>query len=157
MVTVKNLRVCKSCNIEKDVELDFSLLVRHKGSHKKYRRHICKSCDSKRSALLTKEKCKDPLYKSMLLNKAHNRHRKNKEAWISFMGGICFDCGIIGHSSIYDFHHINPTIKEHSGLKLLSPTRLEDAIKEELSNCVLLCANCHRTRHAIHKETGCAL
>lgn len=78
-----------------------------------------------------------------------NRWVERKKQAINDMGGCCKDCGLKlkdSHYSVFEFHHINPSEKDSdwSKLRLKSKT----AIQKELSKCVLLCANCHRIRHA---------
>lgn len=74
------------------------------------------------------------------------RNREYKKDAIELFGGKCLDCGGVFHPSAYDFHHLDPTIKE-GHIKDFIKLGVEKA-KEELEKCVLLCANCHRIRHA---------
>lgn len=74
--------------------------------------------------------------------------RLNKLKAIEYLGGKCVDCGQKFPPYIYDFHHINPEIKEFSITKIMG--RTWEKIIPELDKCVLLCSNCHRTRH--HNE-----
>ncbi len=67
-----------------------------------------------------------------------------KDAAIAAFGGACERCGGIFHRRIFDFHHIEAKDADPSYLLTnASPER----IAEELSNCRLLCANCHRLEH----------
>lgn len=68
---------------------------------------------------------------------------------IEHMGNQCADCGLHvrdSHYSVFEFHHINPEEKDASWTKLR--LRSWDSILHELAKCVMLCANCHRIRHA---------
>jgi len=72
------------------------------------------------------------------------RYKTIKDALIEALGGSCSKCGGSFHRSVYDFHH--------RGDKSDSPSRmlLNASVKqlaEEISKCVLLCANCHRMEH----------
>lgn len=74
------------------------------------------------------------------------RHRRELKAIIiEVLGGRCEDCDYHGCSAALDPHHADPRTKEFS-LSAFggSMTRL----RSELAKCVLLCANCHRQRHA---------
>ena len=42
-----------------------------------------------------------------------------------------------------DFHHLNPSIKEHPIARCTS----EKDLLDEASKCIILCANCHRLFH----------
>lgn len=74
------------------------------------------------------------------------RWRRIKAEEVERMGGVCKDCGGVFHPDVYDFHHEDPREKEYqwTKLRLLSAERR----RAELAKCVLLCANCHRLRHA---------
>ena len=74
------------------------------------------------------------------------RRRNVKEQAIKYKGGKCIDCGLIDSPCVYDFHHLNPNLKE---IALGSMGGMSfNKIKSELDKCVLLCANCHRKRHS---------
>jgi hypothetical protein len=66
----------------------------------------------------------------------------------------CVDCGISGskYPRILDFHHIRGSkkfdISAHSKYTLSI-----DKIKEEITKCDIVCANCHRIRTIYKKET----
>lgn len=67
-----------------------------------------------------------------------------KETLISLFGGKCLCCKQQYPKHVFDFHHLRG--------KELSPSFLitnhsAKRIAEELSNCILLCANCHRMVH----------
>lgn len=63
---------------------------------------------------------------------------------------MCADCEVrYEHAEVYDFHHRDPLDKAGgmtSGEHLLG--RSWERARRELDKCVLLCANCHRIRHA---------
>ena len=70
--------------------------------------------------------------------------RQNKLRAIEYLGGHCTDCLNEFPPYVYDFHHLNPEIKEHSITRIMG--RKWENIVTELDKCVLLCANCHRIR-----------
>ena len=74
----------------------------------------------------------------------HRQQRKQKA--IEYKGGCCADCEGVFLPAVYDFHHLDPTAKDLAPAQALSGTW--ERAKAELDKCVLLCANCHRTRHA---------
>lgn len=74
--------------------------------------------------------------------------RINKLKAIEYLGGQCTDCKGKFESYIYDFHHIDPNVKESTIARIMG--RTWEKIVPELDKCVLLCAHCHRTRH--HNE-----
>lgn len=81
---------------------------------------------------------------------------KRKIKAITYKGGKCNNCNIQATSEnyvIFDFHHLNPNIKDSDWSKL----RLKSwsNILLELDKCVLVCSNCHRLIH--HKLNSVVL
>jgi hypothetical protein len=66
---------------------------------------------------------------------------------IIYKGGVCQECNLnlIQNFWLADYHHINPLEKEFEMSKMKS--RSWDIVKKELDKCMLLCANCHRSKH----------
>ena len=84
--------------------------------------------------------------KTESLRKRQRRTRKCQAA-VDIQGNKCADCGKTFPICCYDFHHVGPKEREvgrmvHADMKL-------DLILEEARKCVLLCACCHRIRHAV--------
>lgn len=70
------------------------------------------------------------------------RKRDKKLKLIDALGGRCTVCGYNACSAALDFHHLEPSDKEHDVVRLLSHS-YEKALAEA-RKCVLLCARCHR-------------
>jgi hypothetical protein len=70
-----------------------------------------------------------------------------KASAVAYLGGACKDCGLTSEwLDVYDFHHRDPHEKE---LTLGRAFRKDwELLKSELDKCDLICANCHRIRHA---------
>lgn len=75
-----------------------------------------------------------------------NKRRRNKLALVKRHGGKCIGCGYNRCVAALDFHHSDPTQKEMPIGKAMAWS-LKRLI-EETDKCELLCANCHRERHA---------
>ena len=73
------------------------------------------------------------------------RQQTIKEALIDAMGGCCQQCGGVFPSAVFDFHHVGE--KDANPSSLIANGSVE-RIAEEIDRCVLLCANCHRIKHA---------
>ena len=73
------------------------------------------------------------------------RWRQRKTQAVKDFGGKCRDCNQEYPDAVFDFHHLDPSEKDFDWNKLR--LRSIDSIREELSKCVMLCANCHRIRH----------
>jgi len=81
--------------------------------------------------------------------RCQQRWVKRKLEAIDYLGNRCADCDLHisqSHYAVFEFHHLDPTQKDAdwNKLRLSSSAR----ILSELAKCVLLCANCHRIRHA---------
>lgn len=76
--------------------------------------------------------------------------QKNKAESIKYKGGKCEHCGIEydGKSGcIFDFHHIDPKLKDSEVSIILNSPTFSERIREELDKCIMLCSNCHRIFH----------
>lgn len=77
-----------------------------------------------------------------------NRARERKQQIIDTkFGGKCMACGYNRCSQALEFHHKNPDEKSFElNIAKLGQLSME-TINDEVSKCVLLCANCHREAH----------
>jgi len=74
------------------------------------------------------------------------RHRGLKDEWKKFKATLsCLECGA-SHPAILDFHHIDPEMKTASVHNLVQ-SKSYLAAMEEVQQCMVLCANCHRVYH----------
>jgi len=92
--------------------------------------------------------CKNK-HEGLGLCKSHLSRKRRKEAWeeiIESKGGCCGECKKEFHFSCYDLHHVDPTKKEYS-MAALVVNKTPGKLLNELSKCILLCANCHRIIH----------
>ena len=122
-------RVCKKCNIEKNIE-DFA---RNGGRY----RTICKSCDSER----VKQK--------ILITVAYVQTLKDH----------CSICGYSKDKSALEFHHTDESDKLFNigsfACSRIWSIKTKQLIDAEIKKCICLCANCHRELHSkqISEET----
>lgn len=81
-------------------------------------------------------------------------HRRLKKEAIEYLGGECSDCGFVHvvdiNESVFDFHHRDRAEKDFT--ITAARARILETIKDELDKCDLLCANCHRLRHAREQD-----
>lgn len=61
--------------------------------------------------------------------------------------GKCFRCGWNEHPCGLDFHHLDPQAKHKNVSWLSKDSHSLETLNEEISKCVLVCANCHRILH----------
>lgn len=73
-----------------------------------------------------------------------------KAVLIAAKGGRCQHCGGSFHPAAFDFHHTGP--KEGAVSDMIANASVA-ALAEEVADCVLLCANCHRIEHAQREPT----
>lgn len=79
------------------------------------------------------------------------RRIRYKEEAVRLLGGCCSECRGVFPTPVYDFHHLDPTTKEHSPAKLFSYS-WDRVVAEVINKCVLLCANCHRIKHFVEEK-----
>jgi hypothetical protein len=84
--------------------------------------------------------------KPCMAEKVRTEAREDKLRSIEYKGGKCHDCDGVFLPAVYDFHHLEPHEKEFAISRKMRKSW--DRLRAELDKCVLLCANCHRTRHA---------
>lgn len=126
-----NDKICAKCGETKDV------------SHFHPRNSVCMDCTRERERVRSAERWAKPEYRERVKIKMAERRRDRKLEAVEMFGDKCADCGNSYHYSVYDFHHLNPLVKEMHPSVALSRTDWRDV----LSKCVMLCANCHRVRH----------
>ena len=81
------------------------------------------------------------------------RGRKRKLALVKLKGGQCCRCGYDGNYAALEFHHARPCRKRFNlDLRSLSNRRWS-SILDEVSQCDLVCSNCHKEIH----NPGCRL
>jgi len=118
-----NHKICVTCEKEKHIDEFPVKSDRPNGGS------VCKKCFS---------------------NYCMKRWKKLKIKAIEYIGSKCIDCDL-SHpempAAIFEFHHLDPSLKEASWGKL--KLKKWASITKELDKCVLLCANCHRIRHVI--------
>jgi len=75
------------------------------------------------------------------------RRRRRKSELVAARGGHCLDCGYSASVAALEFHHRDPTTKSFA---LAEFGGALERLLREAQKCDLLCANCHRVRHAAH-------
>lgn len=133
-IVPEGMKYCKECACI----LDLSMFTKQ-GTR-------CASCANK----LSREYYAKAKHKKEWLDKRNLRIKKDgkikKERAIKHLGNKCVDCNGIFPASVYDFHHLDPSIKEYNIGNIVRRKSFQ-TVEEELTKCVLLCANCHRIRH----------
>lgn len=66
---------------------------------------------------------------------------------IAAFGNKCVICGYNRCKNALEFHHLDPNDKETSWGEINGSIRSWNYICEEMTKCVMLCANCHREVH----------
>lgn len=77
--------------------------------------------------------------------KIKTRVESHREKARELLGRECRVCGYSRCESALEYHHLDPTKKEGTPSKIMY--RSWEKVEKELSNCILLCANCHREVH----------
>lgn len=87
----------------------------------------------------------DPEWYEARKKKRTETRREKKTEWVKKFGSVCNRCKQSFPDYIFEFHHTDPETKETtpSQLFMFSDTK----IAEELSKCIMVCSNCHKTIH----------
>ena len=73
--------------------------------------------------------------------------RFNKLMIVNSFGGKCQICGYNKCLAALSFHHRDPTLKKFNISKMYHLSTVSYDLAVELSNCILVCANCHFEIH----------
>lgn len=73
--------------------------------------------------------------------------RRTKQKAVALLGGRCSGCDREFAASTFEFHHLDPSLKDFA-ISADGVARPWERIAAELAKCVLVCANCHREIHA---------
>ncbi len=93
--------------------------------------------------------CKECIKERTKRNQADTL-KDNQNFLEGYCGGElkCARCGITSEhgNSFFDWHHLDPTLKEEHISKLLFLKNREKLMRE-LDKCICLCPSCHRIAH----------
>lgn len=130
-----NVKICKTCNIEKDISLF------------EKRKNNCRKCNSAKRKNRYKEHPEIyALHKEKNIQ-LRNRQRKELGDKINQFKKKCLYCGYSQFTQCLQFHHLDPSKKESKISKMISDNINEKLILEEIAKCIVLCANCHQAFH----------
>lgn len=74
------------------------------------------------------------------------RDKERKAKAVELFGERCYRCHKSYPPAVYDFHHLDETIKEWTPKEVLN-SRSWEVAEEELKKCIMVCSNCHRIIH----------
>lgn len=133
-------RLCSKCGEVKDLATGFYRGMRRgKLQYKAW----CKEC---RRALYHAHRAKDPRH---YLDIWHARRRRKAEHMNAIkVGRGCAECGFNAHPAALDWHHKDPSQKSEGVAILVGKNARWSLVEDEMAKCEVLCANCHRIRHA---------
>lgn len=145
-------KTCESCGVlfETKVVIDGRI-------HSLYRRRFCLEC-SPFGAHNTSRTPPGPLTGVELSE--HRRKRRNAKAYryqrkrrrvvkaelVTAHGGRCVDCGYSGSVAALDFHH---RVASEKDFAISAFGGAWQKLRAEAAKCDLVCASCHRLRHAL--------
>ena len=81
------------------------------------------------------------------------KRKINKTILLEKFGGKCRICGYNKCIAALEFHHKNPEMKKFNISKIAGKNYYSYADMQELTQVILVCANCHREiENGMHKE-----
>ena len=138
-------KVCSLCKISKHIDYFNKSKSDFLG-----RASRCKECAKKAARKYYEKAKKNPEWVKAKRIKQRDNLRNVKLEAVAYKGDKCFDCGVTYPPYIYDFHHLDGVNKVNNPSRFFC--RGFEASKMELDKCVMLCSNCHRTRHYIRGD-----
>lgn len=117
-----------------------------KNKAKKIRQSYCRSCNASRSRKYYKdnrEKHLKVVYAAKRI-RIEDNHRKVYDYLLTHP---CVKCGEV-NPVMLDFHHVDPSKKEHCIFEMVNEGRSWSKTEKEISKCQILCANDHRVETA---------
>lgn len=78
------------------------------------------------------------------------RYKTLKLRAMYLLGNCCFSCGVKyngSNAAIFDFHHVDPSLKDDQISSMLINKSWKKVLKE-LTKCELFCKNCHALHHS---------
>lgn len=116
--------------------------IGHKTKQGVAKPHLCECGEDNKNNFYGKRKTK--CKKCCNMDSAITQRNK-KLKFVSICGGKCAICGYSKSISALQFHHLNPAEKDKGFDSFTGWSNKR--IKNELDNCILLCANCHAEEH----------
>lgn len=134
-------KVCVACNLPKDLEKDFA----KRASSKDGRQSFCKQCQSDYGKGYYQNNTED------IKKRTAPRRDGHKAALKSLMVDYllthpCLDCGE-DDIVVLDFDHVTGNKRFNISDAMRKGLSLE-AVQQEISKCIVRCANCHRRKTA---------
>lgn len=129
-----NSKTCNACGVLKHVS-DFH-------PNKTCTLGVVKTCRTCSSARVANWYSKNRDRRQSLAN---SRNQRMKQLAVDRFGNKCADCMQEYPNYVYQFHHIDPNVKEGNPSAFMTGTLAK--MWKELDKCVMLCANCHIIRH----------
>lgn len=86
---------------------------------------------------------------------AHRSTERRNKAWLDDFKARqgCVDCGF-GDARALEFHHLDPATKNPRLRKKDLVSLPVAEIRAEVELCEVICANCHRIRHAVERAAA---
>lgn len=133
---------CKQCAAERHLRY----YAENRAQRLEYVKQWAKENPEKRREITRRFKAQNPEKIKIYNKKAHQKTSLNKKLFAKLLGGKCSVCGYDKSTWALHFHH--PGEKTISAAKVLQTySVLPSKFQDELSACVLLCANCHIELH----------
>ena len=148
------MKQCKVCGETKELT-EFYKHPTSKGG----RRNYCKACSNNKGATWRASRSEEQVardraatVKSQKDGSTNLLKFKARKVLVESLGGKCEKCGYDKCIAALDFHHKDPTEKDFNISKVYPSKNMMPKLLEEVSKCMLLCANCHREEHNLDRE-----
>lgn len=109
------------------------------------KKHQCKACYSSYISNYIKSRPDKVAKNREYVKRSKPSRRKLRKQFLHWIKSVpCLDCGVRFHPEVMEFDHVGP---KTSNVGLLSINAVsEERIWNEMLQCEIVCANCHRIR-----------
>jgi hypothetical protein len=128
-------RMCSMCKEEKDIE-EFPLRNQFTSRRQSY----CKDCKAKMGKNWYEEN-KERHVENVMANTKNAKQVAREYVYQYLLTHPCSSCGE-SDPAVLEFHHVGEKSWEVG--RMIAQGYGTDAIAAEISQCIVLCANCHR-------------
>lgn len=141
---IMNTKICFKCKIEKELDC-FHKRHTRKNAFSSY----CKECDSIRRRKWDKDHPDKYLLQRKNANLSHKVKYENLRKCINGIKQAkgCSVCGYKDFAECLQFHHVDSYAKKNCVSEMIAAIRPLSEIMEEISQCDILCSNCHSILH----------
>lgn len=143
-------RICTKCTAQRRkqrIQEDPTIRATARAAQRRYREANREKVRETNRQSAERQKARDPKGYAEMQRRASKTTRDERRALIqAAKDQPCLDCGKRWPPAAMDLHHRDPAEKEYTPSQMVN--KAISVIEAEIAKCDVLCACCHRLRHA---------